>query len=224
MRKELADSIVTGNGWLAMQSPEFRARVLEHALVERYAAGETVYRIGDPVGGIYGLLQGAIAISMAPAGASARLVQLGRPGVWTGEGCFLSRQPRRVELVSLVETWLMYLPITAMDRIAEQDPGAVRRFAQILMLSADALIRVVSDLQRPDAGKRIASVLQRLAVSGSGQVPLTQSQLGTMANASRKQVNAALRLFEASGWVKRSYRSVCILAPDELLRFADLDE
>ncbi|MGO4841964.1 Crp/Fnr family transcriptional regulator, partial [Rhizobiaceae sp. 2RAB30] len=68
----------------------------------------------------------------------------------------------------------------------------MRNFSHILMASVDVLIRIVHDLQIPDASRRIASVLQRATWIGERPIPLTQSEIGVMANASRKQVNAAL--------------------------------
>jgi CRP-like cAMP-binding protein len=54
----------------------------------------------------------------------------------------------------------------------------------------------------------------------SRRIPLTQSEIGLMANASRKQVNAALARFAEAGWVKTDYRSIVIRDVGKLRRFA----
>lgn len=81
------------------------------------------------------------------------------------------------------------------------------------MAGVDVLIRVIHDLQMPDTARRIASVLQRTTGIGERPIPLTQSKIGLIANASRKQVNAALARFAQTGWVKTDYRSIMIRVP-----------
>jgi CRP/FNR family cyclic AMP-dependent transcriptional regulator len=86
--------------------------------------------------------------------------------------------------------------------------------------------RIIHDLQKPEPDRRIASVLQRAALVGDRAIPLTQTEIGTMACASRRQVNAALKRFVENGWVRASYRSITILNAEKLRRFAteDLEE
>jgi CRP-like cAMP-binding protein len=148
------------------------------------------------------------------------LIHLAVPGTWTGEGCFLTRQARRLELRAMACTTMMHLPLAAMEQMGAQTPEAVRCFAQILMMTVDVLIRVIHDLQKSDAASRIASVLQRAAGDHERPVRLSQAELGAMANASRKQVNAVLRQFSAAGWVSHGYRAIVVLNATALGEFA----
>jgi CRP-like cAMP-binding protein len=91
------------------------------------------------------------------------------------------------------------------------------------MINVDTLLRIVHDLQQRDASRRIAAVLWRIS-PGATPVPLSQAELGTMANASRKQVNAALQRFEGKGWVENSYRSIVVRNVAELRSFAAGEE
>jgi CRP-like cAMP-binding protein len=52
-------------------------------------------------------------------------------------------------------------------------------------------------------------------------IPLAQAALGILSNTSRKTVNAALKRFEKSGWLKRGYRSITITNMKRLTRFAE---
>ena len=118
----------------------------------------------------------------------------------------------------------MHLPLSAMDQMAEQDPESIRRFALFLMRTTGQLVRMVHDLQIPHAGRRIASVLHRAASAGTQLIPLSQSEIGVMANTSRKQVNVALKLFETNGWIESRYRSIRVLDDTALSSFAWEDE
>jgi CRP-like cAMP-binding protein len=119
---------------------------------------------------------------------------------------------------------MMHLPIEAMDQMAARDPDVTRSIAQLLMINVDILLRIVHDLQKPDVARRIASVLQRATWAGEDAIPISQTKLGVMANASRKQVNAVLQRFAAAGWVTHSYRSITITHIEALRRFAAGDD
>jgi CRP-like cAMP-binding protein len=175
------------------------------------------------LGGIYGVVAGIMSVDSSPGHAAPLLMHIGIPGMWTGEGCFFTRQPRRIELRAIVDTCMMHLPLEAMDQMAARDPHTIRNFAQILMMNVDTLLRVVHDLQQRDASRRIAAVLWRVS-PGATPIPLSQTELGTMANASRKQVNAALQRFEAQGWLENGYRSIVLIKIAELRRFAAGEE
>lgn len=224
INRAAAEHILCEQGWLSQQPEAFRNEVLRRSILLKFAPGEVVFRLGDPIGGIYGLVAGTVAANIAPSMSAPRLIHLGAPGHWTGEGCFLTRQPRLGELRALVDTWMMHLPLDAMDYIAVRDPNAVRYFAQILIVTFNTLVRVIHDLQKPEAARRIASVLHRGTWIGDQPIPLSQSELGIMANASRKQVNAALQRFSDEGWVTNTYRSIVIMNAEALRRFAEGDE
>jgi CRP-like cAMP-binding protein len=220
INRSAAETILRTRGWLSHQPAAFAAEVLAHATIQHYRAGEIIYRFGDPLGGIYGLASGVIGIDAAPADSPLRRVHLGVPGFWTGEGCFLTRQPRRIELGAIVETTVLHLPLKKLDEMALRDPETIRRVAQSLMAGVDILIRIVHDLQQSDTDRRIASVLQRAGWIGDKPIPLTQTELGAMANASRKQVNAALQKFAAAAWIETSYRAITVTDAAGLRAFA----
>jgi CRP-like cAMP-binding protein len=208
-------------GWLARQPEDFQSEVLRRSRLVHFAASDVIYRFGDPLGGVYGLVAGAVIVMTAPPASAPRLFHVGAPGSWIGEGCFLSREPRRVGLQAAVETWMMHLPLDAMDQMAARDPAVMRRFIQILLINLDILVRAFYDLQNPDADRRIALSLRRISPVEGSPIPLSQTELGLVANTSRKQVNAALRRFEEAGWLRKGYRSIAITDLAGLSRFAD---
>lgn len=218
-----AGQIMSARGWLPLVPESFRKEVLRRSVLLHFAAGEPVFHVGDPAGGIYGLVAGTVSVSLAPSNATPRLVLLGIPGHWTGEGCFLTRKPRRGDLRAVVETTMLHLPLDMIDQMAARDPKVVNHIALILMMSVEFLFRVIHDLQKPEAERRIASVLQRTTAIGEVPIPLTQSEVGIMANASRKQVNAAIKRFSDAGWLINSYRSITIIDPEALRNFAESD-
>lgn len=215
-----ARDILSSVGWLSRQPETFQEEVFRRSVPVRFAAGNVIYRQDDPVGGIYGFVSGAVIAKMAPPHGPPQILHVLTPGGWTGEACFLSREPRRIELQAALETQAIYLPLDAMDQMA-RDPQAIRYFAQILIMNLDLVMRAFYDLQDPDENRRIARALRRIMSLENTPIPLAQAALGILSNASRKTVNAALQRFEKSGWVKRGYRSITITNMKRLTLFAE---
>lgn len=216
-----ARDMLSSIGWLSLQPEEFRTEIFRRVLPVKYQAGEFIYRMGDPLGGIIGIVSGAVTVYVAPPNALPQLLHVLTPGSWTGEGPFLSRQPRRITLQAAIDTTGVYLPLELMDQMSGRDPLATRRFTQIMLLNLDLLLRAFYDLQDPDEHRRIARALRRLAPVENTPIPLAQSALGMLSNTSRKTVNAALQRFTKAGWVRTAYRSVVVTDLDGLTRFAE---
>ncbi len=216
-------AVVTRDGWLSRQPEAFRAEVLRRALVEVYEPGEAFYHIGDPPGGVYGLVWGLITITSAPGSAMARVIHLGAPGMWTGEAPYMIGCPRLVSLRAATGCRALHLPLEAMEAMTAADPRAARSFGQIPLMSITTLLRMVHDLLIKDPDRRIGAVLLR--IDAGGPIPLAQAEIGDMACATRKQVNFALRRFATSGWLTTAYRSVTITDLPALAAFvADGEE
>ncbi len=212
-----ARDILSSIGWLAGQPEDFQEEVFRCARPVRYPAGSVIYRIGDPLGGIYGVVAGAL---VAPRNLAPQIVHVLTPGNWIGEGPFLSREPRRVELRATIDSSAIYLPLDSMDRMAGRDPMATRRFTQIMMRNLDIVLRAFHDLQQSDEYRRIALALRRVVPRENTPIPLSQQALGILSNTSRKTVNAAMKRFAGAGWLRSAYRSVTLLDLEGLTRYA----
>ncbi|MFO1143510.1 MAG: Crp/Fnr family transcriptional regulator [Amaricoccus sp.] len=203
-------AVVARDGWLSRQPEPFRAEVLRRARVEVFAAGEAFYHIGDPPGGIYGLIWGMLTVTSAPGSDMPRLIHLAAPGMWTGEAPYMIGGPRMISLRAVSECRALHLPLDAMEAMTAADPRAARTFGQIPLINIALLLRMIHDLLIKDPDRRIAAVLLRIGVGG-GTIPLAQAEIGDLACATRKQVNFALGRFSARGWVEPGYRAVRVL-------------
>jgi len=211
-------------GWLSYQPPALQARILDRLRVAVFPARSTVYAHGDPPGGIYGLIRGSLAIIIAPGVSGPHLAHIAVPGSWFGEGSFLTGRPRRIGLDAATECVLARLSLSDMEALVGGDPEVVRAFAQIAMINIDLALRAVEDLLIPDPVRRVAAVLWRASGGQADQcIPMTQAELGHLANASRKFTLQALSELSASGLVRQGYRRIEILQPERLRRFADGD-
>jgi Cyclic nucleotide-binding domain len=93
-----AHAIVSREGWLSYTPPPFRQTVLARCKLEALKAGATIYSVGDPPGGMYGLVRGSFALSIAPGERGPYVAHFARPGTWFGEAAAFTEQPRRISL------------------------------------------------------------------------------------------------------------------------------
>lgn len=222
--KETASEIVSGKGWLRNTPPSFRGAVLKRCLLEHFGAGSPIYAIGDEPGGLYGLVEGGLGISIAPRELGPYTAHFAMPGTWFGEGSAFTRQPRKVGLTATRPTAMLHLPLHGVDEIVGGDPAAWRLFGLLALDHLDLAIGGSDDLMIRNHVKRFVAVLLRLgdcrvATPANDQpieVDLNHEDIAYMANVARTTAGAILRQLEADGHVTLSYRRVGILAPDTL--------
>lgn len=221
---EQAQRVMRSGAWLAHMGEPFQTALLRNARLIRFAPRQVIYRHGDIGGGMYGLVAGSLTINSAPPEQTPQLIHLGMPGAWTGEGPFLTGQPRRIELRALGVAWMMHVPLDALEQMASQDQRVVRAISVNTAFTVDVLVRIIHDLQKRAVARRIASVIERAGWLGDMPIPLTQADLGIMANASRKQVNAVVSSFASAGWVTSNYRSITVTDSEALRNFSVGDD
>lgn len=221
---EQAQRIMKEGAWLAHMGEPFQTNLLRHAHLLRFAPGQAIYRHGDIGGGMYGLVAGSLTINSAPPDLAPQLIHMGMPGAWTGEGPFLTGQPRRIEMRALGVAWMMHVPLDALEQMAALDARVMGAIGVNTAFTVDVLLRIVHDLQKRDATRRIAAAIERSGWLGNIPIPLSQSDIGVMANASRKQVNAAMQRFTSAGWVTSTYRSITVTNPQALRTFSDCED
>jgi CRP/FNR family cyclic AMP-dependent transcriptional regulator len=214
--------IFSRSGWLAAQPTGFRSAVLRACTVIALPPGTPVYRQGDLPDGIYGVAHGLVALALGSEGAIPRIAQLITPGGWFGGDTLITGEARRLSAFAWVETSLLHLPLPEVERLSRGDADNIRRFSQVAIQSLDMAHRAIGDLMIPTPHRRIAAALARLAeAAGPRPLPLTQQELGVMANASRKLVNQSLSHFAAEGWVHVGYRQIAVRDDRALRAYAE---
>ncbi|MFT3972743.1 MAG: Crp/Fnr family transcriptional regulator [Amaricoccus sp.] len=216
--RELSEAVLRGHGWLSHQSDSLADEVLRRGLPQRFGPNSEIFRPGDPAGGVYAVVDGLVVLTVAPVGLPRALVQHVGIGTWLGALPFFGETQRATSLRAVNETVLFHLPLRAMEAIVSAEPRALRAFGEIAADDGALWLRVVEDLLQPDTGRRVAATLLRATRDGRVRVPLTQLDLATMANASRRQVNTVLQGFASRGWIAQGYGSVTVLDAEGLRR------
>ena len=141
-----AHAIVARQGWLSFPPPPFRQKVLERCQFQELSAGATIYSVGDPPGGMFGLVAGKLAISIAPGERGPYVGHFAQPGTWFGEASAFTEQPRRIGLSATRDSEVLHLPLHAIREIVAADPGAWRWFGLASIAHIDTAIGGADDL------------------------------------------------------------------------------
>jgi CRP-like cAMP-binding protein len=219
----MSHDIVLRQGWLSQTPPAFQSKVLERCRAQNYTSGAPVYCIGDPPGGMYGMVAGGVAISVSPQLEGPYVAHFAAPGTWLGEAAAISGQPRRVGLIATRDTVLLHLPLHAIQEIVGQDASAWRMFALATVGHLDLAISAYDDLMIRDPVKRCIAILLRLggyqreaADRSMIEIDLNQSDIASLANVARTTLNKVVRTLQEAGHVEVAYRRIRILAPNAL--------
>jgi CRP-like cAMP-binding protein len=219
-----AHEVVLRRGWLSLTPASFQRDVLNRCFLVRFEAGESIYVVGDPPGGMFGLVSGGVSVSIAPGERGPYFAHFAQPGTWMGEAAAITGQPRRVGLSATREAELLHLPLQEIHEIVDRNPEAWRLFALITIGHLDMAIGASDDLMIRDHVKRCVAVLLRLggcrqaspADRSPIEVDVSQEEMAVLSNVARTTAGAVLRKLEATGYLEQSYRRIRILAPDAL--------
>ena len=204
--------------------PLFRRTVLDRCKLQEFKAAATIYSVGDPPGGMNGLVAGSFALSIAPGERGPYVAHFARAGTWFGEAAAFTEQPRRISLAVTRDSEVLHLPLPAIREIVAADPGAWRFFGLAAIAHNDTAIGAADDLLIRDHFKRSVAVLLRLGgcryPTSPGPAPIevdvSQEDFAAMTNVARTTAGTVLRTLEAAGHIEVAYRRVRIVAPEPL--------
>ena len=215
-----AHAIVWREGWPSFTPPPFRQTVLDRCALQALKAGATIDSVGDPPGGIYGLVRGSFALSIAPGERGPYVAHFARPGAWFGEAAAFTDQPRRIGLAVARDSKLLHLSLPAIREIVRRC-RAWRFFGLAAIARNDVAIGGADDLLIRDHVKRSVAVLLRLGgcryrtppAAAPIEVDVSQEDFAAMTNTARITAGAVLRALEASGAVRVAYPRVAFSRP-----------
>ena len=226
-----ANRLLLERGWLSLMPAEFSAAILAACKWKRFPQRATVYIAGDPPGGIYGVAQGAMAMTSALGNANSPIANLAQAGSWTGLGPLLSGMPRRATMVAMQPLFVAYVPLPALQTMLTARPEWWRHFAQELLIEFDMVCSVANDLLLRSAESRFAATLLRAAncrfqnprENQPITVPMSQDALAEMTNLSRSSVSPILASFVQRDLIRTVYREIQILNVEGLRQIAEAD-
>ncbi len=211
-------------GWLSELPLPLRSGLLEISRLKRYRAGDWVYGLGDPPGGLYGLEEGCLALEAAQSDSPPQKSYLIHPGTWIGEGPVAGLEARITGAWATRPSKVLSIEIAGFRRVAAREPDLWRHLVLLALQNMTRGMGLAQDLMLRGSRQRLAALLARLGGLRDDHRPIpaavdaTQGEIGAIANLSRGVVSRLLLEMEQEGLVHIRRASVEILDPDRLLR------
>lgn len=222
--KDKAVDLARATGWLSEQPAAFQDDLLSRCHLRTYREKETLYHVGDPFNGVFGLVSGAIRIEFAAAGGEYKIASVKQPVFWFGQGASLRRGGYSVTVVAANPVAVLYLTHQDFERLIEVS-SYCRAFALLTMDHFEQTLQVLGQLLIGDVEQKIALRLALLAERSDQKqpvvVPVTQADLAEMCGLSRPTVQQVLANLEKRGLIKPGYRRIEILDPEKLVSRPD---
>lgn len=221
--KIVGSQIARMRGWLSKTPPTFQEEILKRCRSLTFQPGETLYHLGEEHGGIYGLIEGGVAISAAPTDRGPYLIHFGRPGFWVGAApLFMSR--RLVGVIVTRPSVCLHLPQNEIQAMVAEIPSAWRLFGMLAMFNCDLTLSALDDLMIREPVKRCAAVLLRLGDCRDPtltettpiELDVRQEDIAMMANLSRSATSNFLRSLADRNVISLEYKIIRILDPEAL--------
>lgn len=204
--------------WFSQVPLALAEALMNLALLKTLRDGETLFRRGEAVDGLYAVLDGGLHITGVTREGREAMLSLIEPPMWFGEIALFDRLPRTHDAVAEGATTLLFVPLSALDALLDANPLYWRHFGVLMAFKVRMAFIALEDLAIVQPAERLARRLVWLtycAVTGGemGRRRLTikQTQLALMMSLSRQTVNQLLRALEQRGVIRLSYGLIDVL-------------
>ena len=196
--------------WFRTIPAELQQWLLDHAVLRSLEAGERLFSRGDPPGGLYGVVRGAVRVTGVSADGKEALLTLIEPPHWFGEIALFDGLPRTHDAVADVPTQVLQVPQGPLAQLLEAQPRLWRAFGALLAHKVRLAFVAMEDTALLPAATRIARRLLLIAgdyadpyaaagARGRTLIAVRQEQLAMMLSLSRQTTNQILRDLEERG-------------------------
>ncbi len=206
------------------------AELAPHVRERSFAAHQVVWVEGDPVDGLYVLVEGMIKSHRVSLDGQEVILVFNTVGDVVGEvGLFHPAQVRHVSVTAMAPTRCLVIPREPLVAFLSRHPRPMVRMLEQLATTAVKAATSYSELALHDIRARVAAALLALAeeygeptATGTRiRLRLSQPTLAALVAASRENVNRALAGFFASGAVVYHERQFEIRDREALLAARD---
>jgi CRP/FNR family cyclic AMP-dependent transcriptional regulator len=210
-------------------SPRERSDLVAHARIRKYAAGETIFLMGESGDSMMAVLEGTIRISVPSPDGKEIVLAIIQPGEVFGEIAVLDGKERTAEATVMSDCTLAVLERRDVLSFLDAHPSGWPRLIELLcarLRHSDRQIAEMAFLQLP---VRLAKALLRMADMAAGlagarsgaRICLTQRELGNIVGMTRESVNKCLREWQRSGIVRVEANAIIIVKREALEQLAE---
>ncbi len=215
-----------GAGVLYQLSDEARRRVLAAASRRRFARGEVIFHEGDPGEAVHVVAKGHVAIRVTTRLGDVATLRVLGVGEIFGEQALIAPDAHRAATARAIDAVETHVIVREhFDELRRAHPEIDRYLVEVLVLQIRRLSRHLQEALFVASETRVLRRLVDLcdsfgAADGTAVIPMTQTDIASMAGASRSTANRVFKAAEEAGLLQLRRGSVQVLDPEALAREA----
>jgi CRP/FNR family transcriptional regulator, cyclic AMP receptor protein len=200
------EDLLARHDLLGILSPDERQALRRHVAVRTVAAGQTLFRQGDPGDGLYGILAGRVVVTVESAEGKELILNMFAPGDFFGEIALLDGKGRTANAVVREAGRLVFLPRGEFLPFLERRPALAVRMIALLCDRLRRTTQLFEDAALQDVPVRLAKQLSALAerqgIDAGETVAISQAELAQTLGVSREIVSRHLGVWREAGLVE----------------------
>lgn len=209
-RSVLDPCAIVRKGWLAEQPVDFQNRMAMLGRWRNYAAGDSIYEVGDEATEIIGLESGLLDLLIAISDNEMVTIHRAHPAFWIGESSILPGNSRVISLRAHTDSVVFAIPARVLRPHLKNRPDDVMPIFSLAFRNTELALAALAEVLALPPRPRFARMLLR-QVSDDGCVYATQAELGAMAGMSRAAFRRAFCELITSGVIRTEYGKVRIV-------------
>jgi CRP-like cAMP-binding protein len=209
--------------WLNGLEPTAQEAVMTRACALTLPPEREVYAQGDPVDGVYIVLEGAVKERAAVEGC-LRLVRLSGPGDVLGAGELFSEPVQTMSALTLRRTRLAWIRQPDLHEIFAQHPSVLLWLMKEFSARLRELRRALVETVYVESATRLTRKLLEVAERFGERTPhgvlidikLSRDEWAALAGMAPETVSRVLHDLERRGWIALEGRQIRLLAEESL--------
>ncbi len=193
-------------------SPEIAEIFLSQASARTFVAGQRIFDLGSNPACMFGILSGAVRVSLEPMQLSERLSLVLGPGQWFGEVPLLDARARAFSAVAHGRSKIAVVSTVAFNRVIASNPAALLAITRLVCSRYRQTLNWIEANQARSLERRLAAQL----LTAQPSIRMPQSALADRLGVSRPTVNRLLKAWKAQGLIDVGYGKVNVLNMDAL--------
>ncbi len=212
-----------GDQWLSALEPPVREAVRAKARMIALPPETKVYAQGDPVDGIYIVVEGVVKELAARAGC-LRLARLSGPGEVLGVGELFSEPVQTMSAVTVRPTRLAWVSRSDLHEIFAEHPSAllwlIQQFSAQVRRLRSALVETVYVESATRLARKLVEVAERFGKRTPHgvliDIKLSRDEWAALAGMAPETVSRVLHDLERRGWIALEGRRIRLLEEEKL--------
>lgn len=173
-------------------------------------AGQVLFRRGTPSTGFYIVREGRVQLSVSNSEGMVKVVEIISPSFAFGHAVMFLREPYPVDATALEDTVLVFVPVTAVDRLLDEDPAMGRIMLASMAKRLQSKIQDIAMLSLQSATQRIIAYILGAANTGQGssspaasvELPALKQVLASRLGMTPETFSRAMRTLTSEGLVR----------------------